>query len=101
MSGIELMALQMGRRLREEYDEAYEAELKRLQDSKQPKKAPMTQTPEPAKPEKSSIVLLVFGLLIMSIFLAVCAIAVPSLAPLAVVAGLGAVTFAVLSLREL
>jgi hypothetical protein len=101
MSGIELLSLQMGRRLREEYDEAYKAELERLQAQKQPKKAPMTQTPEPTKPEKSSIVLLVFGFLIMSIFLAVCAIAVPSLATLAVVGGLGAVTFAVLSLREL
>lgn len=90
MSGIELFTLQMARRVRE-HNEAVDAANK---------KAPMTQTPAPA-PEKSTIVLMTFAFLLVALFLAVVSIGVPSLAPLAIVSGLAAVTYAVLSLREL
>lgn len=95
MSGVEIIALRIAREIREEREA-----LAQHNPPTPPKKAPMTQTPAPA-PEKSTIVLMTFGFLIMSIFLAVVAIGVPSLAPLAIVAGLAAVTYAVLSLREL
>lgn len=92
---VEMIALRIAREIREEREA-----LAQHVPPTSPKKAPMTQTPV-VKPEKSYTVLLVIALLILSVFLAVVSIGVPSLAPVAIVSGLAAVTFAVLSLREL
>lgn len=102
MSGIELLSLQMARRVRE-HNEAVDAENNRLSGPNAPKKVPMSPTPvTKPKPQKSFLVLATVYILAVALGLGFLSVSiVPALAPLAIVLAVASVTLAVLSLREL